>query len=130
METKKRKGYKTPEGQKKANELYLSKNPEAKKVKNINSMRSNAKRYIREFTTIKELEEFKTLIKNREEKMTNLKKLYADWREVSEEMLADGYKGSVDCGEERVREDFSNYAGLETVISFEQMFELEKEYNK
>lgn len=129
-EVKKRKGYKTPEGQKKANETYLAKNPKAKKTKNINSMRSNAKRYIREFTTIKELEEFKVLIKNREEEMENLKKLYAEWRELNKELEADGEIVSNDCGEEAVRIDFSEYAGLETVISFEQMLELEKEYNK
>lgn len=62
--------------------------------------------------------------------MKNLKKLYADWRAVSEEMLKDGFSGSIDCGESRVREDFSNYAELNNTISFEQMFELEKEYEK
>ena len=63
-------------------------------------------------------------------KMKELKKLYADWRKVSEEMLKDGFKGSIDCGEASVREDFSNYAELPETISFEKMLELEKEYNK
>ena len=62
---KKRKGYKTKEGQKKANERYLEKNPEAKERKKINSMRSNTKRFINEFATLEELEELENLIKNR-----------------------------------------------------------------
>ena len=65
MEEKKRKGYKDPEGQKKANERYLANNPEAKEKKKINSMRSNAKRYIKEFATPEELEELEILIKNK-----------------------------------------------------------------
>ena len=62
--------------------------------------------------------------------MKNLKGIYAEWRKVSEEMLEDGFKGSVDCGESGDREDFSAYAELPETISFEEMFELEKEYNK
>lgn len=54
--------------------------------------------------------------------------LYCDWRELSEEMLEDGMSGSVDCGEASVREDFSNYAGLEEEITFEKMLELERRY--
>lgn len=65
MEEKKRKGYKTKEGQKKANERYLENNPEAKEKKKINSMRSNAKRFIKEFATPQELEELENLIKNK-----------------------------------------------------------------
>ena len=61
--------------------------------------------------------------------MKNLKGIYAEWRKVSEEML-EGFKGSVDCGDKAVREDFSNYAELSEIISFEDMLELEKEYNK
>ena len=61
---------------------------------------------------------------------TELKKLYAEWRKVSEEMLEEGFKGSIDCGDKAVREDFSNYAELSETISFEDMLELEKEYNK
>ena len=62
--------------------------------------------------------------------MKNLKGIYAEWRKVSEEMLEEGFKGSVDCGETSVREDFSGYAELGRVISFEEMWELEKEYKK
>lgn len=81
--------------------------------------------------SFKELEELKKLIKEIEElKMKELKKIYAEWRKVSEEMLKDGFKGSVDCGDKAVREDFSNYAELQEIISFEEMLELEKEYNK
>lgn len=36
--------------------------------------------------------------------------------------------GSVDCGEASVREDFSNYTGLEKELSFEEMLELEKQW--
>ena len=61
-------------------------------------------------------------------KMKELKKSYTEWRKVSEEMLEDGFKGSVDCGDKAVREDFSNYAELQKTISFEEMLELEKEY--
>ena len=61
----KRKGYKTKEGQKKANERYLENNPEAKEKKKINSMKSNAKRFIKEFATPQELEELENLIKNK-----------------------------------------------------------------
>ena len=81
--------------------------------------------------SFKELEELKKLIKEMEElKMKELKKIYAEWRKVSEEMLEDGFKGSVDCGDKAVREDFSNYAELQEIISFEEMLELEKEYIK
>ena len=62
--------------------------------------------------------------------MKNLKGLYAEWREASEQMLEEGFKGSVDCGNTAVREDFSAYAELQETITFEEMLELEKEYNK
>ena len=58
----------------------------------------------------------------------NLSELYREWRLASEEMLEDGYTGSLDCGEQKVREDFSRFAELETEITFEKMLELEKEY--
>ena len=60
--------------------------------------------------------------------MKDLTKLYAEWRKVSQEMLDDGFQGSLDCGEQTVREDFSKFAELEEVISFEKMFELERAY--
>lgn len=58
----------------------------------------------------------------------NLMKQYREWRKISEEMLEDGMFGSLDCGEEKVREDFSNFAELKEIISFEKMLELEEEY--
>ena len=58
----------------------------------------------------------------------DLKKMYAEWREVSEQMLEDGIPGTVDCGEDSARESFSSYAELEKEITFEEMLELEREY--
>jgi len=55
-----------------------------------------------------------------------LKEMYTEWKRVSEEMLEEGFNGSVDCGEAKVREDFSNYAGLKEIITFEEMLELEE----
>lgn len=54
--------------------------------------------------------------------------VYKEWRKVSEEMLKDGMGGSIDCGEQAVREDFSNYAKLENEISFDDMLKLEQRY--
>ena len=62
--------------------------------------------------------------------MKNLKELYKEWRELTEGLMEDFPNTSVDCGESRVREDFSAYAELKEIISFEEMWELEKEYNK
>ncbi len=53
---------------------------------------------------------------------------YVEWRKISEEMLEDGFSGSLDCGEQIVREDFSNFAKLEQEITFEEMLKLENEY--
>ena len=66
----KRKGYKTKEGQKRANERYLKNNPEAVSKGTIRSMKSNTKRYIREFATSQELEELENLIKNKKNSLT------------------------------------------------------------
>lgn len=69
------------------------------------------------------------LLEGKEEVMEDvLFNFYCEWREVSEEMLEDGMNGSIDCGESSVREDFSNYAGLEEEITFEKMLELERRY--
>lgn len=77
------------------------------------------------------------LLENREEiEMESLKKLYAEWRRQADEHNAweDECGGSnpvywdTDCGEPTVREDFSNWANLEEVISFEDMMELERGY--
>jgi hypothetical protein len=78
----------------------------------------------------KKLNEFIKVIRKGEKTMKNLVELYAEWRKVSEEMLADGMDGSVDCGEQRVREDFSSFAELDPEISFDVMHKLEKEYVK
>ena len=63
-------------------------------------------------------------------KMKNLKELYKEWRKLTEGLMEDYPGTSVDCGERTVREDFSGYAGLKETISFEEMWELEKEYEK
>ena len=127
---KKRKGYKTQEQQNEANKRYRA-TEEGKKNTKHSTYKSRAKVFIKEMASFKELEELKKLIKEMEElKMKELKKLYAEWRKVSEEMLEDGFKGTTDCGDKSVREDFSAYAELPETISFEKMLELEKEYNK
>lgn len=62
--------------------------------------------------------------------MANLLDKYTEWRKISEEMLEDGHAGSVDCGEAVVREDFSAFAGLSDVITYEEMLEIEREYEE
>lgn len=62
--------------------------------------------------------------------MKNLKELYKEWRELTKGLMKDYPKTSIDCGESGVREDFSGYAELQEIISFEEMLELEKEYEK
>ena len=62
--------------------------------------------------------------------MKNLKEIYKEWRELTEGLMEDFPNTSLDCGEASVREDFSGYAELGRVISFEEMWELEKEYEK
>lgn len=61
----KRKGYKTKEGQKEADKRYLEKHPEAKEKKKISAMKSNTKRFIKDYATLEELEELENLIKNK-----------------------------------------------------------------
>ena len=131
MEEKKRKGYKTQEQQNEANKRYRATEEGKEKTKH-STYKSRARVFITEMATLEELEELENLIKNKKMevlKMEELKKIYAEWRKISEEMLEDGFKGSVDCGDKTVREDFSNYAELPETISFEEMLELEKEYN-
>lgn len=62
--------------------------------------------------------------------INDLTKVYAEWRKETEEQIADGMLGSTDCGEPVVREDFTFYAGLDEEITFEDMLELEKAYNR
>ena len=59
--------------------------------------------------------------------MTKLTKTYSEWKKISEQMLKDGHKGSLDCGEKSVREDFSKFAGLKEIITFKEMLKLERE---
>ena len=130
MEGKKRKGYKTQEQQNKANQRYRATEEGKEKTKH-STYKSRARVFINEMASFKELKELKKMILEMEDlKMKELKKLYTEWRKVSEEMLEEGFKGSIDCGDKAVREDFSNYAELLETISFEDMLELEKEYNK
>lgn len=56
-----------------------------------------------------------------------LVRMYREWKDVSEQMLKDGYAGTINSGEYAAREDFSNYVGLEEVISFKDMLKLEEE---
>lgn len=60
------------------------------------------------------------------EKSMNLTSLYKEWRELQAELELDGKY--IDCGESSVRSDFSAFAKLGEVISFEEMLELEKAY--
>lgn len=66
----------------------------------------------------------------------DLQKKYNEWRkEVEEENKWQQKHGGShpiytpwDCGEGSAREGFSNYAELDKEISFEEMLELEKNY--
>lgn len=71
MKNEKRKGYKTIEQQLAADKRYLENNEKAKKNRKIIVARSQAKKFINDFASLKELEEFEKLIKARKE---NIKK--------------------------------------------------------
>lgn len=59
----------------------------------------------------------------------NLKEIYKEWRETTEELnKTDAIQSSIDCGEGSARESFTAYAGLKKEITFEEMLELEKDY--
>lgn len=62
-------------------------------------------------------------------RLDNLYYYYKEWRKISGEMLADGMEGSIDCAEDIVREDFSNFAKLEEEITYEDMAELQYRYS-
>lgn len=66
------------------------------------------------------------LLERKEEIMRDvLFKVYCEWRETGE----DGEVSFTwDCGELSARKDFTNYAELENVISFEEMLKLQKRY--
>lgn len=68
-EVKKRKGYKTTEQQLAAEKRYLENNPDAKKKKRINTMRSETKKFIREFATLEELKELEEIIELRKKEL-------------------------------------------------------------
>lgn len=80
-------------------------------------------------------------MKNKEKEIKKMKSLYAmykEWRKQIEEHNEQEKEiggshtvlGSYDCGEGSVREDFSNYAELDTEITFEEMLGLEREYER
>ena len=60
--------------------------------------------------------------------MRNLQELYNEWRAEMEGFIAEGLKGTIDCGEKAVREDFTEWAGLKKEIEFDEMLELERNY--
>ena len=62
--------------------------------------------------------------------MKDLYEQYKQWRKVSLGMQACGWKGSCTSCEDNNREDFSNFAGLTTTISLQQMMLLEEQYCK
>lgn len=62
--------------------------------------------------------------------MKDLYEQYKEWRKVSLGMQACGWNGSCASCEDSAREDFSNFAGLTTTISLQQMMELEEKYCK
>lgn len=64
MEEKKRKGYKDPEAQKRANERYLSQE-EKRKNKYRNDRKSLCKKFLREDATLEEINEIEKIIEER-----------------------------------------------------------------
>lgn len=74
MEEKKRKGYKTQTQQYEAEKRWLENNPEAREKKRLNSLKSSAKRFIKDFATLEELEEIEKLIKDRKDEFLISKK--------------------------------------------------------
>lgn len=75
MEEKKRKGYKTSKAQVEANERYLEKNPEARPNKYRSNDKTAAKRFIRDYATLEELEELENLIKNKKMEVLKMSRL-------------------------------------------------------
>lgn len=62
----KRKGYASIEQQVEANKRYLEANPGAKERKKILSMKSAGKNFIKNYSSLEDLEIFKSLIEERE----------------------------------------------------------------
>lgn len=71
----KRKGYKDIKKQIEADKRYLAKHPEMKEKKKISAMKSNAKRFIRDYAKKEELDEFQVLIKEKREELKMLENL-------------------------------------------------------
>ena len=59
--------------------------------------------------------------------MKDLTNIYAEWRKAGEDSEV-GF--TYDCGEESAREDFTAYAGLDKEITFDEMLELENNYEE
>ena len=64
-----RKGYKSIEEQLEADRRYLKNNPAAKEKKKISTLRSQAKRYVREYMSIEEYGDFIQLMDSRIDKL-------------------------------------------------------------
>ncbi|WP_338948195.1 hypothetical protein [Fusobacterium varium] len=62
----KRRGYASTEQQVEANKRYLEANPDAKERKKILSMKSAGKNFIKNYSSLEDLEMFKSLIEERE----------------------------------------------------------------
>ena len=62
----KRKGYASTEQQVEANKRYLEANPCAKERKKILSLKSSGKNFIKNYSSLEDLEMFKSLIEERE----------------------------------------------------------------
>ena len=60
--------------------------------------------------------------------MKKIEQLYKEWRKVTEALMVEYPKTSIDCGDAGVLEDFNNFAG--TNLTFKEMVELELNYNK
>ena len=61
--------------------------------------------------------------------MINLQEKYNEWRKLGEsESNGTDIPFTWDCGEASAREDFSNYAELKEEITFDEMLELERNY--
>jgi hypothetical protein len=63
------------------------------------------------------------------QKNKDLSTMYIEWLQTSKELNDSGEFHSIDCGEASVRLDFSNFAGLKKIITFDSMHELEKAYS-
>ncbi len=62
--------------------------------------------------------------------MKNLKELYHKWREELEKRHADkkNAKKYFDSSDPEIRKEFSDWVGLENEIGYDEMFELENEF--